>query len=300
MTQEKIDELRSLLFNEHRIVDFSSDNPFVGIYFNDLVDVIDSILEKDKEGDSNYETKSLKALATLKSILKAEDADWIMSRFDQNRAMELTPDSIRDFFYGENVENDVVDLSLPSGTLWAKCNLGAEKETDIGKFFQWGDTQGYSGVDEHQFNWDDYKFRCHENITKYNGLDNNLVLDNEDDPVFAATGGKMRTPTKEQLQELIDCTNHEWTNIDGVNGMKFINKKDDTKYIFIPAAGHCYDGSRYGVGSWGSVWSASSNESSASNARSMDFNAGGVGMYYSSRCGGFSVRGVINPKPIKE
>jgi hypothetical protein len=304
MTQEKKSELRSLLFNEHRIVDFSSDNPFVGIYFNDLVDIIDSMLKKDKEGDSKYETKSLEALATLKSILETEDADLIMTRYDQNRTMELTPDSVRDFFYGESVESDVVDLGLPSGTLWAKYNLGAEKETDFGRFFQWGDTQGYKDASEHQFKRNDYKWEIPLSITKakYNNTDGKLVLDNEDDPVFVATNGKQKMPTKEQIQELIDHTDHRWTNIDGVKGMKFINKNDDTKYIFIPAAGYCYHGSLYGVGSFGCVWSASRNESNANLAWRMSFYAGNVDVDvdYSGRYLGCSVRGVINPKPIKE
>lgn len=307
MTQEEKVELRSLLFNEHRIVDFSSENPFVGIYFNDLVDIIDSILKKDKEGDSNHETKSLEALATLKSILKAEDADWIMSRFDQNRTMELTPDSIRDFFYGENVENGVVDLGLPSGILWAKCNLGAEKETDFGKLFQWGDTQGYSGVDEHRFSWDDYKWGMvsWDNITKYNVSDSKSVLDNEDDPMFVATQGKFKLPTKEQLQELIDCTTHEWTNIDSVRGMKFWKKgieepTEGDSYIFIPTAGDCYAATHDGIGFWGSVWSASCNESYANYAWVMHFDAGNVYMDNYLRRNGCSVRGVINQKPIKE
>ena len=39
--------------------------------------------------------------------------------------------------------HDYVDLGLPSGTLWATCNVGASKPTDYGSYFQWGDTQGY-------------------------------------------------------------------------------------------------------------------------------------------------------------
>lgn len=195
----------------------------------------------------------------------------------------------------EKIDNeDYVDLGLPSGTLWTKCNFGAEKETDFGYFFQWGDTQGYSGVDEHQFNWNEYKYGSWDDLTKYNGKDTKLILDNEDDPVFASTNGMFKIPTKDQLQELIDNTNHEWTTIDDVNGMKFINKNDNTKYIFIPAAGDCNDGSHYGVGSWGNVWSASRDESSAYYAWSMYFSAGSVGMDYYNRCYGFSVRGVLN------
>ncbi len=196
-------------------------------------------------------------------------------------------------------KEDYVDLGLPSGTLWAKCNLGADNETDFGKFFQWGDTQGYKGIDEHQFNWGDYKYGSWNKLTKYNKNDNKLVLDNEDDPVFAVTNGKFKIPTKEQLQELIDCTNHRWVVVDCVNGMKFWKKgteepTDGDSYIFIPAAGDCFDGSHLGVGSWGSVWSASRDESSADNAWYMFFAADDVLMYFSSRCYGYSVRGVLN------
>lgn len=194
--------------------------------------------------------------------------------------------------------NEVVDLGLPSGTLWAKCNLGAEKETDFGLFYSWGDTQGYSGVDEHQFSWNDYKWGTSVNLTKYNNNDGKLVLDNDDDPVYTASGGQYKTPSEEQLQELIAYTDHQWVRLaNGVNGMKFVNKNDDTKYIFIPAAGNCYDGSLNDVGFWGYVWSASRNKSSASyGAGRMYFNAGYVGMYNYYRCCGFSVRGVVNKR----
>ena len=197
----------------------------------------------------------------------------------------------------EKIDNneDVVDLGLPSGTLWAKCNLGAEEETDFGKFFQWGDTQGYSGVDEHRFNWDDYKWGISwENMAKYNKTDGKLALDNEDDPIFVASNGEFKMPTKEQWQELIDHTNHEWTTIDGVRGIKFINKKDDTKYIFIPAAGGCSNSSHIAVGSWGYVWSASRDESNVDDAWGMSFGADGAHMCNYGRCIGCSVRGVLN------
>lgn len=38
---------------------------------------------------------------------------------------------------------EYVDLGLPSGTLWATCNVGASKPSDYGLYFQWGDTIGY-------------------------------------------------------------------------------------------------------------------------------------------------------------
>ena len=37
-------------------------------------------------------------------------------------------------------EYEYVDLGLPSGLRWAKCNIGAETETDYGDYFIWGST----------------------------------------------------------------------------------------------------------------------------------------------------------------
>ena len=36
-----------------------------------------------------------------------------------------------------------VDLGLPSGTLWAKYNIGATSESDYGDLFAWGATSPY-------------------------------------------------------------------------------------------------------------------------------------------------------------
>ena len=36
---------------------------------------------------------------------------------------------------------EYVDLGLPSGLKWAKCNVGATSETDYGDYFQWGSTE---------------------------------------------------------------------------------------------------------------------------------------------------------------
>lgn len=40
--------------------------------------------------------------------------------------------------------HEYVDLGLPSGTLWANMNVGANSETDNGLYFAWGETTGYT------------------------------------------------------------------------------------------------------------------------------------------------------------
>ena len=70
---------------------------------------------------------------------------------------------------------DYVDLGLPSGTLWATCNVGASKASDAGLYFQWGDTQGYTkeqigivdGKKKFALDWSDYKWGVNPNFTKY-------------------------------------------------------------------------------------------------------------------------------------
>ena len=75
----------------------------------------------------------------------------------------------------ENFDNNgysYVDLGLPSGTLWATCNVGASKPSDAGLYFQWGDTQGYTadqigtGSEKKEFStdWRDCKWLCAEDV----------------------------------------------------------------------------------------------------------------------------------------
>ena len=51
--------------------------------------------------------------------------------------------------YAENAEpvlsgleagHEYVDLGLPSGTLWATCNIGGAMHYDCGHYFAWGET----------------------------------------------------------------------------------------------------------------------------------------------------------------
>ena len=49
--------------------------------------------------------------------------------------------------WAQNMENghEYVDLGLPSGTLWATCNIGADAPESYGDYYQWGEvTTHYS------------------------------------------------------------------------------------------------------------------------------------------------------------
>lgn len=151
---------------------------------------------------------------------------------------------------------EYVDLGLPSGTLWATCNVGATKPEEYGKFFQWGDTVGYyegQGAEEHS-TWaaapfnngaSDYDSAYFASVSG-NVLDlhdnANPTLKSKYDAAHVHMGGIWRIPTKEECQELINNTTSTWYDsgnieFNGVSGVKFTNKSDSTKYIFVPAGG---------------------------------------------------------------
>ena len=195
-----------------------------------------------------------------------------------------------------------VDLGLPSGLKWAKCNVGAEKETDYGYYFMWGDIEDKS-YDE--CSWESYKY-CnwsYDTLTKYNTFplfgekpDDKTKLDSEDDAATQIMDGDWRMPTQTEIQELLENTENEWVedyNGSGVNGRKFISKNNGNS-IFIPAAGICRDGSLDYVGSSGGVWSSSLKDDYPNLAWYLYFNSGDCYIYGSRRCIGRSVRGVMN------
>ena len=193
---------------------------------------------------------------------------------------------------------EFIDLGLPSGLKWAKCNVGAEKETEWGVYFMWGSTTPNT-VSE--CTWANAPFNggsSNYNETYFNSVKDtvcpNGILAKEYDAASQIMGGEWRMPTQTEYQELLDYTNHEWTTINGVKGRKFASKTDESKYIFIPAAGCYYSGSIYGGDSFGLVWSSSLDPSYNDYALELGFKSDSYDIYDYYRCYGFSVHGVMD------
>ena len=157
----------------------------------------------------------------------------------------------------DNHHPHMIDLGLPSGTLWACCNVGASKPEEAGGTYEWGETEEASGYPcpknkwketdgtENGMNW----------WVKYSSEDNKTVLDPEDDAAHVKWGGSWRMPTHEESKELIDnCILENPVDMDG-----WILKGINGNSIFFP----CGEGSfGYGVTCWTSslctsdVWTA--------------------------------------------
>lgn len=202
---------------------------------------------------------------------------------------------------GQSSGIEWVDLGLPSGTYWAKCNLGATSESGYGDYYMWGSTTPNTDT---TCNWTNAPFNGGASDYDSNYFNNvkdtvcpNGILAKGYDAAYKATEGIARMPTQPEFQELYDNTNKSWTAINSVNGMKFTSKTDSSKYIFIPAAGIRSDSSAAVLGSGGYVWSSSLYIENYNSAFHLDFGADAENFYpnaVSLRYKGLSVRPVKN------
>ena len=196
-------------------------------------------------------------------------------------------------------EHEYVDLGLPSGTLWATCNVGASKPEEYGDYFAWGETKPKS-----IYNWSTYKW-CNGSsttMTKYctrseygnNGFTDNLTeLQPEDDAATANWGSGWKMPSLDQIKELFESyyTTSEWTQLNGVYGYK-ITSKSNGNSIFLPAAGERLEDGLYYAGKYGNYWSSSLGPNDDNGAYFLYFGSGIWDWDEYGRGTGHSVRAV--------
>lgn len=153
-----------------------------------------------------------------------------------------------------------IDLGLPSGLLWAVCNIGATTPEGYGNYYAWGETSTKSN-----YSWSTYRYGSdYSKLTKYcnnssyglNGFTDNLTtLQPSDDAATAVLGNGARMPTNAEWQELLNNTTATWTTQNGVYGRKFTSTNGNS--LFLPAAGYRNGSSLFDVITYGYYWSSS-------------------------------------------
>ena len=136
-----------------------------------------------------------------------------------------------------------IDLGLPSGTLWATCNIGANNPWEYGDYFAWGET-----TTKKSYSWAFYQYAdgnydkiikyCNKSFYGNNGHTDKLkTLEKEDDAANANIGPDWSMPTIEQYRELMENCTSEWTynfNNKGVAGRILKSKKNDSERRWKP------------------------------------------------------------------
>ena len=191
-----------------------------------------------------------------------------------------------------------IDLGLPSGTLWADRNLGAESATDYGDYYMWGSTEPDT---DKPCNWERTTFNggfrwCNPDmmeVFKKKAFPNGNLSD-QYDAAHVQLGCDWHIPTYELFHELLEYTDSEWISLEGINGRNFISKVNGN-YIFIPASGIRNGSSDYDAGRCSILWSSTLYSCDPNDTYRLYFTSGtiyvGSGNY--SRVG-FSIRPVRN------
>ena len=142
-------------------------------------------------------------LAAMFLLLTGVQTVWAQNmtvRLKNNETHVYKVPQVADVTFSENETGyEWVDLGLPSGTLWATCNVGANSPEEYGDYFAWGETQT-----KNVYNWGVYRL-CggSQNTMKkyctnssYGMVDNLTALESEDDAATVNWGSEWQTPTQ--------------------------------------------------------------------------------------------------------
>lgn len=183
---------------------------------------------------------------------------------------------------------EMVDLGLPSGTLWAQYNLGTTQNEAYGNHYAWGET-----ATKNAFSWSNYKY-CkdgkHNALTKYNTkssygtVDNMTQLDEKDDAIKSSCGYYYGIPTKEDWEELIKYC--KWTK----HGNGVVARGPNGSIIYFPTAGYRSGYNHYDAESDGYYWSSTLDSGSPDDAWFVHVSNGKAELQSYYRCAGRSIR----------
>ena len=120
--------------------------------------------------------------------------------------------------------HEYVDLGLPSGTMWATCNVGASSPEDCGDLFAWGEIHPKEIYNDSTYTFDG----------------NPSTLPSYRDAATMNWGQGWRMPTDGDFVELLSNCAWRWTTINGVNG--YIIRGFNGNSIFLPACASHFDG----------------------------------------------------------
>ena len=147
---------------------------------------------------------------------------------------------------GDSDSNSYEAVDLGLSVKWATMNVGAESPEDYGGYYAWGETETKD------------KYSTSNSTTYGVEISFDISGNAEYDAATANWGGSWRTPTLEEIEELISCTD-EYTTLNGVTGYLVTGSNGNS--IFLPAGGYYNSGTLYYEGERACYWSSTPCES---------------------------------------
>lgn len=175
----------------------------------------------------------------------------VSAAYNGTATFEVKASQYDDFNFNIDVtvvpNHEYVDLGLPSGTLWATCNIGADSPEEVGDYFSWGDTgtKTLYDLDHYKFYWNG-KYYGYVTNPEYGRVDGKTILtnfgENKDDAAAYNWNWNWKMPTSAQFYELRDNCLCRRTHLNGKPVIKF-KSKINGKTIVIPYyGGYLHDG----------------------------------------------------------
>jgi hypothetical protein len=142
-------------------------------------------------------------------------------------------------------DHDYVNLGLPSGTLWATCNVGASAPEGYGNYYAWGETSTKSS-----YSWSNYLY-CSGSQSSCQDLGTHIAGTSYD-AAKKNWGSGWVMPTLDQANELLSKCTVSLATVNGVAGLRFKGPNGNT--IFFPMAGYKYDSNYSAKGTQCYIW----------------------------------------------
>ena len=120
-------------------------------------------------------------------------------------------------------------IDMGSAGKWACCNVGGSYPWEVGNFYAWGETEPKQYYETENYIHCDGSSETYHNI----GAD---IAGTDYDVAHVKWGSSWRMPTGEQIQALTNNCSEKWTQIYGVEGMRYTSPEGGS--IFFPAAGY--------------------------------------------------------------
>lgn len=204
---------------------------------------------------------------------------------------------------GEVGGYEYVNLGLPSGTLWATCNVGASSPYESGSYFAWGETET-----KDIYTWENYKFFKDYDfdpaigtyaVLEYIGEN---ICGTQYDAAAKQWGNGWRLPNDEETYELRMYCWGKWTTEEGVKGMRIYGPNEHS--IFIPACGWKYKNLEmtWDYGFYGDCMSgiedADNRYSPSNTCKAIEVGNSMISRVTGVKAVGRNVRAVINPRDV--